>query len=96
METKFSQWLKRVGDTRDDEIDCASCLDQIARYVEIELATGRQQQELALVAHHLAQCPVCHEEYELLRELAVLEASGEQPDIHDLSRRLTQEPEKRD
>jgi hypothetical protein len=95
MESKFSQWLKRVGDTRDDEIDCSSCLDQINRYVELELATGEPQRALPLVAHHLAQCKVCHEEYQLLRELALLEAHGQQPDNEELACRLTQAHEPR-
>ncbi len=96
MDDNLSQWLKRVGETRDDEIDCSTCLDQIARYVEVELAMGRPQLELPRVAHHLAQCPVCHEEYELLRELAALEARGEQPANEDLARRLTEDPDARD
>jgi hypothetical protein len=96
MGSKFSQFLKRVGDTRDDEINCSACLEQIAHYVELELAAGEPRREAPLVAHHLAQCKVCHEEYQLLRELALLEARGEQPDNEELARRLTQEPEPRD
>jgi hypothetical protein len=96
MESKFSQFLKRVGDTRDDEINCSACLEQIPHYIEVELATGEPQREAPLVAHHLAQCKVCHEEYQLLRDLALLEARGEQPDNEQLARCLTREPKSRD
>jgi hypothetical protein len=95
MESKFSQLMRRVRDTRDEEIDCSACLDQIAQYVELELTTGKPERELPLVTYHLAQCQVCHEEYHLLRELALLETRGEQPDNAELARRLIQNPEPR-
>jgi hypothetical protein len=96
MESKFSQFLKRVADTRDDEINCSACLEQIDQYVELELTTAEPARALPLVAHHLAQCKVCHEEYQLLRELALFEARGEQPDNEELAHRLTQEHEPRE
>lgn len=92
MESKFLQLLKRVRDTRDEEIDCSACLDQVSQYVELELTTGDPGQILPLVEHHLAQCKVCQEEYLILRELALLEARGEQPTKEELIRRLMQNP----
>lgn len=92
MESKFLQLLKRVRDTRDEEIDCSACLDQISHYVELDLTTGDPGQSLPLVEHHLAQCKVCREEFLILRELALLEARGDQPSNEELARRLTENP----
>jgi hypothetical protein len=45
-------------------------------------------ERLPLLGQHLEQCAVCREEYEVLRELARLEAEGRSPSIDDLRRTL--------
>jgi len=84
MEPKLSRWLKQVSDTQDEEIDCSECLDRISQYVDLELATGRAAQVMPVVEHHLHQCTVCQEEYEILSGLARLESQGDLPAQDDL------------
>jgi hypothetical protein len=88
MEPKFSRWMKQVRDTKDEEIDCSSCLDQISQYVDLELATGDAARSLPQVEHHLRQCAVCCEEYEVLSELARLEAQDNLPSQDEMIERL--------
>lgn len=88
MEGKLSRWMKQVRDTEDEEIDCSACLDQIAQYVDIELASGDAARAMPQVGQHLSQCAVCHEEYQLLQALARLEASDQMPAPEELIARL--------
>lgn len=88
MATKISRLIKRVNNTVENEINCSTCLEQISQYVDLELASGQAGQHMPLVAQHLDQCGVCHEEYQLLRELAVLESQGGLPSNNDLKSRL--------
>jgi hypothetical protein len=88
MEPKISHWMKHVRDTQDEEIDCSACLEQISEYVDLELATGEVTPAMSPVAQHLSQCAVCREEYQLLHDLAQLEADGELPTNEELAGRL--------
>lgn len=88
MESNFSRWMKKVRDTQDQEIDCATCLEHVSRFVDIQLATGQAAQAMPLVAHHLHQCAVCREEYEVISELARLEAQDGLPSQEELIAQL--------
>ncbi|MEM5774572.1 MAG: hypothetical protein AAGU05_06180 [Anaerolineaceae bacterium] len=88
MTNKISRLLKRVNNTVENEINCSVCLEQISRYVDLELATGQAGQRMPQVAQHLGQCGVCHEEYQMLHELAVLESQGGLPSNDVLKNRL--------
>jgi hypothetical protein len=57
---------------RPDEIGCAECLDQMDRFVEIELAGKDAAEAMPLVRDHLDRCGNCREEFEAL--LAALRA----------------------
>lgn len=92
MEPKFSRWMKQVRDTQAEEIDCGVCLDHISQYVDIELATGEAAQAMPSVSHHLRQCAVCREEYELLSELARLEEQAALPTQAELIEQLKRRP----
>lgn len=92
MEPKLSRWMRQVRETAEDEIDCSACLDQIDRYVDIELSTGDASRSMLQVHHHLGMCAVCREEYEILRDLARLEATGEPPAAGELIERLKGTP----
>lgn len=64
-----------VAATRDDEVDCDACLDDVAALAERTLA-GEPVDEIAeTVRHHVASCSDCQEEYELL--LRILETAPE-------------------
>jgi len=90
MEPKFTRLVRRVRDTQESEIDCSACLDQIAQYVDLELANGEAERAMPLVNQHLHQCTVCFEEYQMLREMAQLEANGEMPAADVMLERLKQ------
>jgi hypothetical protein len=94
MEAKFSRWIKQVRDTQDEEINCSACLEQISDYVDLELATGDAARAMPQVRQHLNQCQVCREEYQVLRELARLEAVGDMPANDELSAQLKQPPKR--
>ena len=51
---------------RPDEIGCDECLDQIDRFVELELAGKSPAEAMPLVQDHLNRCEECREEYEAL------------------------------
>jgi hypothetical protein len=80
--------LRLVADTRDDEISCDECFDLVAQYVDREAAEEPAALRLLQLEHHLGQCGVCREEYEVLRDFAGLERSGEAPSVDELRRLL--------
>jgi hypothetical protein len=80
--------LRLVADTRDDEISCDECFDLVAQYVDREAAEERAAPRLLQLEHHLDQCGVCREEYEVLRDFARLERNGEAPSVDELRRLL--------
>jgi len=92
MESKYSRWIKRIRDTRAEEINCSVCLDQISQYVDIELYEGNAADRMPQIKQHLDQCEVCHEEYELLANLARLERDGKPPALDDLADRVKRPP----
>jgi len=58
--------MRLVGLTKDDEINCAECLEMVAEFVERELADNLIPDVLKAVEHHLSICTECREEYEIL------------------------------
>lgn len=88
MESKFSQWVKRIRDTEAEEINCSACLDQVSQYVDIELIRGDAAEQMPRVKQHLDQCGVCFEEYQLLRALAWLELENRSPSQDGLADQL--------
>lgn len=58
--------MRLVGITREDELNCNECLDQVSELVEYELAGLAIQEALEPVRHHLSLCEECREEYEEL------------------------------
>lgn len=70
----LEQWVLQVLATTDQELSCSDCFDSLAEYVEHELTHAKPDARMQQVAQHLNQCRVCREEYEMLRELASLEA----------------------
>lgn len=76
---QFERWVRQISGTRDEEISCTECFDLISRYVDSEIAGEPVGDKLPHVQHHLDQCRVCREEYEMLRDVARLEAEGHIP-----------------
>ena len=75
-EQKTVRLMRAIRLTEDAEIDCSTCLDQVATYVDRELAGADVAGEMPHLHLHLALCGDCLEEYEALRDLAALDAAG--------------------
>ena len=88
IKDNFSRFLIRVRDSQDAEINCSACLGQIHAYVDLELATGDAAVRLPQVKQHLDQCGICFDEYQILRDLARLEAENSLPSKDELSDQL--------
>jgi hypothetical protein len=77
--TRWRRLLRQLQETQDHELSCSECFDQLSDYVDLELAGQPVAERLPMLRQHLTQCGVCREEYQVLRELARLSASGELP-----------------
>ena len=89
MERPAWQRLGRdIAHTEDEEISCSECFDLVSEYVDLEIAGAAHGRRLPQLEQHLQQCRVCREEYEVLRDLARLEAEGRAPSADDLRRSL--------
>ncbi|MEK6221552.1 MAG: hypothetical protein N2D54_04840 [Chloroflexota bacterium] len=58
--------LEGVINTRDDEIACDDCHDEVGRFVEMLQEGQEPENVMPLVQHHLTMCGNCHEEFEAL------------------------------
>ena len=61
--------LRQISETETDEVSCSECFELLPVVVEQELAGAAATPAQARLAPHLAQCGVCREEYEVLRDL---------------------------
>jgi hypothetical protein len=57
--------------------DCAPCQEQLAAYVDAELAGAPAAVRFPVAAAHIGQCPACQQAYQELKVLLTLERSGE-------------------
>ena len=80
----WRKWLRQIETTQDEELSCSECFEQLSDYVDLELAGRPVADHLPQLRQHLAQCGVCREEYEVLRDLARLTEKGELPTATDL------------
>ena len=55
-----------LGLTREQELNCSECLDQVAEFAECELTGKPIPDALEAISHHLSLCTECREEYEAL------------------------------
>lgn len=81
---RFQNWLRNIFATRDEEISCSECFDQVSRFVDEELSGADPVKKMPEIKHHLDQCSACREEYETLRDLARLENEGGLPSLDEL------------
>jgi hypothetical protein len=74
--------------TREDEIGCDECFEQLDRFVEMELAGLDAAAAMPLVQDHVQKCGDCREEFEaLLEALRAEEGSGPVGRLWSLLRR---------
>jgi hypothetical protein len=65
--------VRGVLSTREDEIDCDECLEQLDRFAELTLQGKAPEEAIPLVKQHLDRCGDCRAEFEAL--LAALQAN---------------------
>lgn len=60
--------MNAVKATRDQELDCGHCHDELDLFIELEISGKPASEAMPLVKDHLDRCPACREEYEVLLE----------------------------
>ena len=60
--------MNSVKSTRDQELTCGHCYDELDHFIEIKLSGKNAEEAMPLVIEHLDRCPACREEYEVLLE----------------------------
>ena len=58
--------VRAVAETRETEIGCDQCFEQMDRFAEIEFSGSDAARAMLLVHDHLRKCEDCHEQYEAL------------------------------
>jgi predicted anti-sigma-YlaC factor YlaD len=76
---QLERLLRSLADTEDEELSCSECFDLIAAYADLEVNRQDPAATFPQLGQHLRQCGVCREEYEVLCDLARLEAAGQSP-----------------
>ncbi len=74
----LSKLVRAIAETREEEIGCDDCLEEMARFAEMKLAGLDAAAALPLVEDHLSKCGDCREEFEALLE-ALRAAEGSEP-----------------
>ncbi len=67
--------LSVVADTHEEEINCDECLAGMAEFAETQLVGAEIPTALKLIRAHIAFCPECTEEYELLLDVVSVDSS---------------------
>jgi hypothetical protein len=71
----FRALLREIAETREVEIGCDECFEQVDRFVEMKISGLNTAQAMPLVQEHLEICGECREEFEAL--LLALRATEE-------------------
>ena len=64
----IQKMMQAVKMTRDHELDCGHCYDEIDQFIELELSNKNAAEIMPLVQDHLDRCGSCREEYQALLE----------------------------
>lgn len=62
------QLLKMIQLTREEELTCPECLDELDRYTQRVLNGEELSSILDRVREHLEACPFCNDEFQLILE----------------------------
>ena len=62
----IQKMMEAVKMTREHELDCGHCYDEIDQFVELELSGKNAADAMPLVQAHLDICVACREEYQAL------------------------------
>jgi len=77
---KLQTWIHAIFATEEDEIDCEVCFEVLSTFVDAEISQAEAMAWLPYVRQHLECCVECRELYQVLREVAQLEAEGRLPE----------------
>jgi hypothetical protein len=58
------------------ELTCEQCFEQLDRYVDLQLANARPDEEIPGMRAHLKGCPACEEDYDSLLAFVAQQGSG--------------------
>jgi predicted anti-sigma-YlaC factor YlaD len=72
--SKYDAWIKKIFSTEAVEISCSDCLDLLPVYVDSQIDGVHRSEHESLLNQHLDQCKACRDEYEMLRELSLLDS----------------------
>ena len=64
----IQKMINSVKSTRDHELHCDHCNDELDRFIEMKLSGKNAAEAMPLVQQHLDRCQACREEYEVLLE----------------------------
>ncbi|MGB8644633.1 MAG: hypothetical protein WCF84_05315 [Anaerolineae bacterium] len=87
-EAHIARLMQCIALTFETEIDCGECAHLLAGYAEAVLAGQDGHVRWTLVQGHLAQCPICAEEFDSLCRVTKMEMDGNFPSIALLIDRL--------
>jgi bacterioferritin-associated ferredoxin len=62
----IQKMMEAVKMTREHELDCGHCYDELDQFVELELSGKNAADVMPLVQEHLNLCGACREEYQAL------------------------------
>ena len=62
----MADWLGQVLGPGRPEVTCEECFDQLDRFVDLEVDGADADAEVPGMRAHLAGCPACREEHDLL------------------------------
>lgn len=71
----FKALIGEIAETREVEIGCDECFEQLDRFVDMKLSGLDPGQALPLVQEHLEICGECRDEFEAF--MAALRATEE-------------------
>jgi hypothetical protein len=60
------QMVRGIVTTREDELGCDECFEQVDRFAEMVLANEDAAVAMPLIEDHLNRCKGCREEFEAL------------------------------
>jgi hypothetical protein len=72
-ETHDTRLLVALLGPGEPELGCDECFDALDRYVELELAGARVDEQIPGLRAHLDGCPACREEHDSLLALVAAE-----------------------
>ncbi len=87
---QIAQFVRRIAQTCDAELNCGECSQLTPEYVDALLAGQDGMDRWARVRQHLEQCNVCTQETLTLHSIAKLELDGGWPPVAQLLDWVTQ------